>query len=41
MVIIQALGELQLKVAVNVFGKIHSQMQSQDAANASNQNKAE
>jgi hypothetical protein len=34
LVIIQALGELPLKVAVNVFGKIHAQMQAQDAANA-------
>lgn len=34
LVIIQALGELPLKVSVNVFGKVHAQMQAQDIANA-------
>lgn len=34
MIVLQALGELPLKVAVNTFAKIDGQRQAQDAANA-------
>lgn len=33
-IIINALGELPLKVSANVFGNIQRQVQEQDAANA-------